>query len=158
MALRLEGLALIILAMFILLVLLSIKVGDGIPMAVYDLIIVSFLPMVTLTFLFISDYHNAYTEPIRIYSNGLEAFSSLINKVMGTDGFLTRSMLQGVELRDVSVDPNAMTGNDKSIIVELKNGRKRMIGIRSQKVAKEIAMTVSLLWELPVKEVTASGR
>jgi hypothetical protein len=158
-ALRIEGVALGILAAFILLVLLSIKVDDGISMAVYGLIFLSVLPMVAITFLTMSDHHNAYAQPIRIYSNGLEAFSSLSDKLRGTDGFLSSSMLRGVELKDVSVDLRTRTECHSLITVELKDGRKRVIGIRSRQVAREIAMTLSFLWGLPVKDVTwaASG-
>ncbi|HUL39393.1 MAG TPA: hypothetical protein VLU38_03790 [Methanomassiliicoccales archaeon] len=116
------------------------------------------LPLEAVTMIYVADQYHAQTEPINIYSNGIEAYSSTFNKLRGVDGFLHKSHLVGIELRDVSVNAQGKRDYDRSITLELSNGRRRLIGVRAREVSAEAARTMSLMWSLPIDDAPLRQR
>ncbi|MDD1755318.1 MAG: hypothetical protein LUQ39_00585 [Methanomassiliicoccales archaeon] len=121
-------------------------------------VLMGILLMEAFTVLFIANHFHAYTEPIKIYSEGVEAYSSTLNKLRGVDGFLQKSDLLGIELRDVSVNGQGQRDYDRSITLQLSNGKHRLIGIRNREAAMDAAKTMSLMWELIIEDFPAKQR
>ncbi len=125
---------------------------------VFLVVLLALIPLEIVTMLFVANQFHAYTEPIDIYSNGVEAYPSVFNKIRGVEGFMEKSNLVGIELRDISVSQQGRRDYDRSITLELSNGKRRVIGIRTRDVATEAARTMSLLWMLPIEDVPVRQR
>ena len=156
--LRIEWIALIIVAIVFFGVLFYMGTdGDG-SLYVILFVLLGVLILDSITMLFISHHFRAYTEPINIYSNGIEAYSSFINKLRGVDGYLQNSELIGIQLKDVSVNAQGERDYDRSITLQLASGRNRLIGIRSREMAMNLAKTMSIMWALPIEDFPARPR
>ena len=121
-------------------------------------VLVGVLPLEAITMLYIANQFHAQTEPINIFSNGVEAYSSVFNKIRGVDGFLDKSYLVGIELRDVTVNGQEGRDYDRSITLELSGGKRRLIGIRTREVAADAAKTMSIMWAIPIKDLPMRRR
>jgi hypothetical protein len=158
MVLLLEWISLPLIAIILLwLVLFSEAEGDEYGY-VYLILLFGVLPLEAVTMLYVANQFHAQTEPINIYSNGIEAFPSIFNKMRGVDGFLHKSDLVGIELKDISINAQGKRDYDRSITLELSNGKRRLIGIRAREVATDAAKTMSLIWMLPIEDVQSRQR
>jgi hypothetical protein len=146
----------------VVLVLLGVMLLTDVEVDEYWIVLlvllVGVLPLEAVTMLYVANQFHAQTEPINIFSNGVEAYSSVFNKIRGVDGFLNRSYLVGIELRDVAVNGQGNRDYDRSITLELGGGKRRLIGIRTREVAADAAKTMSLMWALPVKDLPMRQR
>jgi len=153
-----EWISLPLIAMIMLGLLLLTEIESNEYWYVFVIILCGVLPMEAITMLYVANQFHAQTEPINIYSNGVEAYSSIINKLRGVDGFLHKSDLVGIELRDVSVNAQGKRDYDRSITLELNDGKRRLIGVRAREVATEATRTMSLMWSLPIEDAPTRQR
>jgi hypothetical protein len=156
--LRLEWVSLPAIALVLIGVMLLTDVEGDEYWIVLMVLLVGVLPLEAVTMLYVANQFHAQTEPINIFSNGVEAYSSVFNKIRGGDEFLDKSYLVGIELRDVTVNGQGNRDYDRSITLELSGGKRRLIGIRTREVAADAAKTMSLMWALPIKDLPMRQR
>lgn len=109
------------------------------------------------------------TEPINIYSNGVEAFPSPFYRLRGLDGFIRKDRMDRIE---VNVFPyrtqghpgrperSGPIGNDWMIILHTRNGKSRVLGRRSPMTAEKAVVIMKRAWGIPVigvEEIDAIG-
>jgi hypothetical protein len=151
---------------FALLLVAMVFVANFVLVAIYGdeslyillFALLSVLIMDGVTLLFISHHFHSYTEPIQIYSNGVDSFSSAVNKIRGVDGFLSRAEVVGIELKDASVGAQGERDYDRSITILLNNGKRRLLGVRSRETAMDVAKTMSIMWALPIEDFPTRQR
>lgn len=158
LVLLVEWISLPIVVMILFGLALSSEAGGDENWYVFLVVLFGLLPLEVVTMIYVANQFHAHTEPIHIYSDGVDAYSSIINKIRGVDGFIHKSRLVGVELRDMTVNSQGKRDYDRAITLELSDGKRRMIGIRSREVAADMARTMSLMWMLPVEDVPAGHR
>jgi hypothetical protein len=156
--LLLEWISLPVIVLVLLGVMLLTDVEADEYWIVLIILLVGVLPLEAVTMLYVANQFHAQTEPINIFSNGVEAYSSVFNKIRGVDGFLDKSDMVGIELRDVTVNGQGKRDYDRSITLELNGGKRRLIGIRTREVATDAAKTMSLMWALPIKDLPMRQR
>lgn len=98
---------------------------------------------------------------VKVYSNGVENFSSPLLKLRGINGFIDKSRIESIEV-EYYVFTGEMTTknhdqvmffkNNKNVSLRLKNGKKKPLGRRFSHIVDEMVERMSKAWNVPVNQ------
>jgi len=99
------------------------------------------------------------TEPVMIYSNGVEAFPSPFYRLRGLDGFIRKDRIDRIEVkvfRTISrefrtrPDQSGAMATDRLVILHTRDGKSRILWRRSQETTLRAVKVMKKVWGVPV--------
>jgi hypothetical protein len=128
----------------------------------YSLVItIGFIIATIFSYYLLHDSFWADIAPVKVYSNGVENFSSPLLKLRGISGFIERSRIESIEVEyyvftgqmdTKNHDQVMFFKNNKNVILKLKNGRKKPLGRRFSHIVDEMVERMSKAWNVPVNQ------
>ncbi len=98
---------------------------------------------------------------MKVYSNGVENFSSPLLRLRGIDGFINKSKIESIEVENYvfigemttkNHDQVMFFKNNKNVTLKLKNGKKKPLGRRFSHIVDEMVERMSKTWNVPVNQ------
>jgi hypothetical protein len=99
--------------------------------------------------------------PIKVYSNGVENFSSPLLRMRGISGFIDKSRIESIEVENYvftgeltprNHDSVMYFKNNKNVVLKLKNGKKKPLGRRFSNIVDEMTERMNKAWNVPVNK------
>jgi len=133
----------------------------SLPIEVALIITLGFIVATIFSYYLLHDGFWADIAPVKVYTNGVENFSSPLLKIRGINGFIDKSRVDRIE-----VDYFTFTGeittknhdqvmffkNNKNVYLVLKNGKKKPLGRRFSNIVDEMVDRMSKTWNVPVNQ------
>jgi hypothetical protein len=148
--------SLITAALFVVLAFIA-----SLPIEIALVISVGFIVATIFSYYLLHDGFWADIAPIKVYSNGVENFSSPLLKLRGISGFIDKSKMDRIEVEYFTFtgvitsknhDQVMFFKNNKNVYIVLKNGKKKPLGRRFSHIVDEMVDKMSKTWNVPVNQ------
>jgi hypothetical protein len=148
--------SLITVALFVVLAFVA-----SLPIEYAVIITLGFVVATVFSYYLLHDGFWADIAPVKVYSNGVENFSSPLLKLRGIDGFIDKSRIESIEveyyeftgeLTTKNHDQVMFFKNNKNVVLKLKNGKKKPLGRRFSNIVDEMTERMSKAWNVPVNQ------
>jgi cell division protein FtsW (lipid II flippase) len=149
--------SLITVALFVVLAFIA-----GLPIEYAVIITLGFVAATIFSYYLLHDGFWADIAPVKVYSNGVENFSSPLLKLRGIDGFIDKSRMESIEVESYEFtgelgpknhDQVMFFKNNKNVTLKLKNGKKKPLGRRFSNIVDEMTERMSKAWNVPVNQI-----
>jgi hypothetical protein len=128
----------------------------------YSLVItLGFIIATIFSYYLLHDGFWADIAAVKVYSNGVENFSSPLLSLRGINGFIDKSRIESIEveyytftgqLTPKNHDQVMFFKNNKNVVLRLKNGKKKPLGRRFSNIVDEMTDRMSKAWNVPVNQ------
>ena len=148
--------SLITVALFVVLAFIAV-----LPIEYAGVITVGFIIATIFSYYLLHDGFWADIAPVKVYSNGVENFSSPLLQLRGINGFIDKSRIESIEveyyvfigqLNTKNHDQVMFFKNNKNVVLKLKNGKKKPLGRRFSNIVDEMTDRMSKAWGVPVNQ------
>jgi hypothetical protein len=149
--------SLITAALFVVLAIIS-----ALPIEYALIITVGFIVATIFSYYALHDSFYADIASVKVYSNGVENFSSPLLMLRGISGFIDKSRMASIEVEYYTFTGEMNTKNhdqvmyfknNKNVYLRLKNGKKKPLGRRFSNIVDEMVDRMSKAWNVPVNQV-----
>jgi hypothetical protein len=148
--------SLITAALFIVLAVVA-----SLPILYSIVITLGFIIATVFSYYMLHDGFWADIAPVKVYSNGVENFSSPLLRLKGISGFIDKSKMESIEVEYFTFTGEMNTKNhdqvmffknNKNVALRLKNGKKKPLGRRFSHIVDEMVAQMSKTWNVPVNQ------
>jgi hypothetical protein len=146
--------SLITVALFIVLAFVA-----SLPIEYALVITAGFIIATIFSYYLLHDGFWADIAPVKVYSNGVENFSSPLLQLRGINGFIEKSRIESIEVEQYvfigemtpkNHDQVMFFKNNKNVVLKLKNGKKKPLGRRFSNIVDEMTDRMTKAWNVPV--------
>jgi hypothetical protein len=143
-------------ALFIVLGVIS-----SLPIEYALVITLGFVIATVFSYYTLHDSFYADIASVKVYSNGVENFSSPLLKLRRVSGFIEKSRISSIEVEyftftgvmtDKNHDQVMYFKNNKMVYLKLTDGRKKQLGRRFSNIVDEMVERMSKTWNVPVNQ------
>ncbi len=148
--------SLITVALFVVLAVIA-----DLPIEYSVVITIGFIIATIFSYYMLHDGFWADIAAVKVYSNGVENFSSPLLQLRGINGFIDKSRMESIEVEYYAFTGEMTTKNhdqvmffknNKTVSLKLKNGKKKPLGRRFSNIVDEMVDTMSKTWNVPVNQ------
>ncbi len=148
--------SLITAALFIVLAVIA-----ALPIEYALIITLGFIIATVFSYYALHDSFYADIAAVKVYSNGVENFSSPLLQIRRISGFIDKSRIESIEVEYYTFTGEVTTKNhdqvmffknNKNVTLKLKDGRKKPLGRRFSHIVDEMVERMSKAWNVPVNQ------
>ena len=148
--------SLITVALFVVLAIIA-----ALPIEYALVITLGFIIATVFSYYMLHDSFYADIAAVKVYSNGVENFSSPLLKLRGISGFIDKSRISSIEVEYYTFtgvmdtknhDQVMYFKNNKMVVLKLTNGKKKPLGRRFSQIVDEMVERMSKTWNVPVNQ------